>query len=158
MRTLTPASAAALDPADIYVIRAEALIGHSLDGRHGVDGYSIDNALCYFRAGISVDDFITIITSSPTYRRRRPCAFAVRYTGKFDGLFVPGKVYLASPWANRDAPYDKMLCVFVRGRCRRIPPEHFEPLRARHRGLFPRLVIAALHAASVRFELTREAA
>jgi hypothetical protein len=50
-----------------------------------------------------------------------------------------------------------MLCVFARGKGHRRPASLFEPVRAHNRGHFPHLVMAASHAASVRFELARKA-
>ena len=63
-----------------WVQRAEAAIGHDLDGDESAparvagksDGYSLDGAYDAFCAGATVDAYVRATKSNPAYRGRAP--------------------------------------------------------------------------------------
>ncbi len=135
-----------LDPVDDFINAAEALIGHSLDGVFHRDGYSIDNAMSYFRRGFTVENYVTLVTGNSVYRRRHARAFAVRCL-RSSKRYKAGQVYLAVPWPHPYEPWREGLLLNVgRGRFHAFA-DQFEPVRACNRGHFPRMIATA--AASV---------
>jgi hypothetical protein len=134
---------------DDYIAQVEAVLGHSLDGDYNRDGHSIDNAIAFFRAGVPVDDFVTVLTSRMAYKLAHPRAIAVRCV-KAVGPFVYGDTYLAVPAMDETGH----AALYFPGACGRpfFDPAFFVPLRARNRGHFPRLALAAMGAVTAKIE------
>lgn len=139
----------AVDPAlEAYIAEAERLLGHTIDGEYHRDGHSIDNAIAFFKAGVAVDDFVTLLTSRIDYKLSHPRAIAVRCV-RADPPFVFGDLYLAVPWTD-EAGHPAFYFHGVRRPMR--DPAAFVPVRVRSRGHFPLLVLAAMGVVTARIE------
>lgn len=46
---------------DRWIAKAQKLAGHDLDGDQETDGYSLDNAVDCFRAGMTVEQYVATL-------------------------------------------------------------------------------------------------
>lgn len=52
-----------------WATRVESILGHSLDGDLGVDGYSMDRAYSTFLLGVTDRDYVKTVRSMPQYKK-----------------------------------------------------------------------------------------